>query len=149
MFFGQSYIQTVMPYIGSAGSANCSGPNQSARVRLGAMTDQVPPEVPIAKDHSLETLCHLLGLALLIPIPFANVLAPLVLWLLKRETHPGVDLHGKEAVNFQISMAIYTLLAGASILVGIGFLLLPVVILTNLVMIVIASIKASRGELYR
>jgi uncharacterized Tic20 family protein len=112
------------------------------------MTDQ-PGEQPVVRDTSLETLCHVLGLAFLTPIPFGNLLAPLALWLWKRDTNPGVDLHGKEAVNFQISMSIYMLLAGLSMFVVIGFFLLPVVILTNLILIVLASVKASRGELYR
>ena len=106
-------------------------------------------EFPIATDHTLETLCHLLGLVVLTPIPFGNVLAPLILWFLKRETNPGVDLHGKEAVNFQISMSIYTVLAALSIFIGIGIVLLPAVIITNLVMIIVAAVKASKGELYR
>jgi len=99
------------------------------------MTDQQP----VVRDTSLETLCHLLGLAFLTPIPFGNLLAPLVLWLWKRDTNPGVDLHGKEVVNFQISMSIYMLLAGLSMFIVIGFFLLPAVILTNLVLIIIAS----------
>jgi len=52
-------------------------------------------------------------------------------------------------VNFQISMSIYMLLAGLSMFILIGFFLLPAVILTDLVLIVIASVKASRGEFYR
>ena len=110
------------------------------------MTDQQR----IARDTSLETLCHLLGLCLLAPlIPLGNIWGPLVLWLWKRDTNPDVDLHGKEAVNFQISMSIYMLLAGLSMFVVIGFVLLPAVIVTDLVLVVIASVKASRGELYR
>jgi uncharacterized Tic20 family protein len=109
------------------------------------MTDQQPA----TRDTSLETLCHLLGLAFLTPIPFGNLLAPLALWLWKRDANPGVDLHGKEAVNFQISMSIYMLLAGLSMFIVVGFFLLPVVILTNVIFIVVASVKASRGELYR
>src|SRR4051812_14957513 len=100
---------------------------------------------PVATDHTLETLCHLLGLVLLTAIPFGNVIAPLVLWLWKRDKNPGVDLHGKEAVNFQLSMSIYTLLAGLSMFFLVGFVLLPAIIVTNLVLIVIASVKASRG----
>jgi uncharacterized protein len=106
-------------------------------------------EVPVVRDHTLETLCHLLGLAGLTAIPFANVIAPLILWLVKKDANPAVDLHGKEAVNFQISMSIYTVLAGLLCLVVVGFVLLPAVIITNLVLIVIASVKASRGEFYR
>ena len=107
------------------------------------------PAYPVTQDHSMETLCHLLGLALLTPIPFANILGPLILWLWKKDTCPGVDQHGKEAINFQISMSIYTILAGFSIFIVVGLVLLPSVIITNLVLIVIASMKASRGEFYR
>jgi len=111
--------------------------------------NEVVQTQPIVQDHSLETLCHLLGLAGLTAIPFANVLAPLVLWIWKRESNPGVDAHGKEAVNFQISMTIYTILAGLSMLVLVGFVLMPAVLVTNLVLMIIAAVKASRGEFYR
>jgi uncharacterized Tic20 family protein len=60
-----------------------------------------------------------------------------------------VDAHGKESLNFQISMTIWTILAGLSMLAVIGFLLLPVAVVTNVVLVIIASIKASNGELYR
>lgn len=103
----------------------------------------------VTRDYTLETLCHLLGLAGLTGIPFANVLAPLALWLWKRESNPSVDAHGKESINFQISMSIYILVAGLSMMLLIGFVLLPVVLIADLVLIVIASLKANQGELYR
>jgi uncharacterized protein len=59
-------------------------------------------------------LCHLasiIGILLTfggLPIPFANVLGPLVAWLFKRKEHPFIDAHGKESLNFQISMTIYS-----------------------------------------
>ena len=112
------------------------------------MTDQ-SQGYPMVRDHSMETLCHLLGLAGLTAIPFANVLAPLILWLWKRDTVPGVDAHGKEAINFQLSMSIYTILAAFSIFIVIGVVLLPAVLITNLVLIIKASVKASRGEFYQ
>ncbi|HTG44012.1 MAG TPA: DUF4870 domain-containing protein [Verrucomicrobiae bacterium] len=107
------------------------------------------PSYPVARDHSLETLCHLLALAGLTGIPFANVFGPLIVWLWKREGNPSVDVHGKEAVNFQLSMSLYTILAGLSIFLLVGFVLLPAVLITNLVLIITASVRASRGEFYR
>lgn len=104
---------------------------------------------PVTQDHTLETLCHLLGLAGLTGIPFANVIAPLILWLWKKDLNPAVDTHGKEAVNFQISMSIYTIVAALTMFVAIGFVLLPAVVITNLILMVIAAIRASRGEFYR
>ena len=104
---------------------------------------------PVQQDRTYEVLCHLLGLAGLTAIPFANVIAPLCLWLWKREGNPSVDAHGKEAVNFQISMAIYAIIAGFSILLVIGFILLPAVILTQIILTIVAALQASKGNFYR
>jgi uncharacterized protein len=128
-------------------SLNCS--RRPANKCYSFRMNQPPTDVPVTQDRTLETLCHLLGLAGLTGIPFANVLAPLVLWLAKRDAYPSVDAHGKEAVNFQISMSIYTILAGLSMFIMIGFVLLPAVLLTNLVLMILASVRASRGEFYR
>jgi uncharacterized Tic20 family protein len=46
-------------------------------------------------------------------------------------------------------MTIYTLLAGLSLFVLIGFVLLPVALIVNLALVIVASIKASNGEFYR
>ena len=100
-------------------------------------------------DTTLPVLCHLLGLAWITVIPFANIIAPLVLWLWKRDTHPNVDLHGKESVNFQISMAIYGLIAGLLMYVLVGFILLPVVLLTQVILTIIGTLQASKGNFYR
>ncbi len=62
---------------------------------------------------------------------------------------PSVNEHGKESINFQISMTIYTIVAGLSILIAIGILLLPAIIVLNLVLVIIAGVKAANGEFYR
>jgi hypothetical protein len=93
--------------------------------------------------------CHasaLLGVFIHFP---GHVLAPLIVWLLKRGDSPEIDAHGKEALNFQISMLIYNVIAGVFCLVLIGFLLLPLLWVLNAVFVIIAAIKASDGELYR
>jgi uncharacterized Tic20 family protein len=107
------------------------------------------PVLPVSRDYSLETLCHLLGLAGLTGIPFANVIAPLILWLVKKDSNPGVDAHGREAVNFQISMSIYTIIAALSMFILVGFILLPTVLIANLVLMIMAAVRANRGEFYR
>jgi hypothetical protein len=106
---------------------------------------------PIPKDkndNTLGILCHLLALAGFV-IPFGNILGPLVLWLVKRADSPYLDATGKEAVNFNISWAIYAVVAALSIFALIGFLLLPLVCLVWLVLVVMAAIKASEGKAYR
>jgi uncharacterized Tic20 family protein len=94
-------------------------------------------------------LCHLLALCGLLGVPFGNVLGPLVMWLVKREEIPFVDECGKEAVNFQISMTIYTIVAGLLLFAAIGFILLPAILIMNLVFTIIASIQAGEGRNYQ
>jgi len=102
-----------------------------------------------SQDRSLPVLCHVLALAGFTGIPFANVLAPLLFWLWKREGNPAVDEHGKESLNFQISMTIYTIVAAATLFIFVGIILLPLVLVANLVLIILAAIEASKGAFFR
>lgn len=111
-------------------------------------TEPAEATPPADNSNTMGMLCHLLALCGLIGVPFGNVLGPLVMWLIKREEIPFVDECGKEAVNFQISMTIYTIIAGLSALLVIGFVLLPAVLIVNLVLTIIASIRASEGTNY-
>lgn len=89
-------------------------------------------------NKNLAMACHLLGLL--------GFLGPLVIWLIKKDESATVNQHGKEALNFQISILIYSVGAWVSAFILIGFLLMPAVAIFNLVMIIIAAIKASNGE---
>ncbi len=92
---------------------------------------------------------HLAAFAGVVVPYVGNVVGPLVMWLIKKDQMPFVDDQGKEAVNFQISMVIYGVAALALCLVLIGFFLLPVVAIIDIVFVIIATIKASEGEAYR
>lgn len=91
---------------------------------------------------------HLSALAGLV-IPFGNILAPLVIWLVKREMDPFVDSQGKEALNFNISVAIYAIGAGILTVILIGFLLLAAVLVFWLVMVILASVRVNAGEPFK
>ena len=93
------------------------------------------------------TFCHLAALAGLI-FPFGNIVGPLVVWLVKREEMPFVDSNGKGALNFQISMSIYNVLSILLCFVFIGIPILVGLILLNLICIVLASVKANKGETF-
>lgn len=94
-------------------------------------------------------LCHLSALVVLLGIPFGNILGPLVVWLVKRNDHMFIDEQGKESLNFQISMTIYFALAGVLALILIGIVIMVGLIIANVILVVLASIKASNGESYR
>jgi len=93
--------------------------------------------------------CHLAALAGFILVGIGVIIGPLVVWLMKKEEFPFVDEQGKEALNFQISMFIYGIVAGLLCFVCIGFVLAPLVGITDLVFLIIAAIKANNGEHYR
>lgn len=130
--------------------------------------------------------CHLSSLAWLplillgfigipLPIPFINILGPLIFWLTKKEQHPFIDAHGKESLNFQISFTIYGVIAfilfafviavtcgiglsntsSSQLLSQIGIVLAVVggvcsliVGILQLVLIIFAAIKSKKGEFY-
>ena len=112
------------------------------------------------KDSRLwATLCHLSALAGFVTLggswffaPLVGLgffLGPLVVWLLKRHDVPFVDEQGKEAVNFQLTMFITFVIAAVLLIALIGFVLLPALAILDVVLLIIAAVKANDGEHYR
>jgi uncharacterized Tic20 family protein len=111
-------------------------------------------------DRAWPVLCHLSALLLFLGIPFGNIIGPLIAWLIKRGDSAEVDYHGREALNFNISWTLYMIVAGlmtvALMFILIGFLMLPLLIgaaiivpIVQLILIIVASVKAGNGEYYR
>jgi uncharacterized Tic20 family protein len=93
--------------------------------------------------------CHMIALVGLLGNGIGFVVGPMVLWLIKREDHPFIDEQGKEAVNFQITMVIAVCISALLIFVAIGIVLLPIVGIVDVVLTIIAGLKAANGEHYR
>ena len=79
------------------------------------------------------------------------MLGPLIVWLLKRAESPSVDAHGKESLNFHITIMIYAFWLGllGFVSCGITWLLLIALAVFQIVCTILAAIKASNGEFYR
>ena len=92
--------------------------------------------------------CHLSAL-LGIWIPFGNLIGPLILWQMKREKDPFIDAQGKEALNFQITVAIASLICFLLMVLIVGFFLIGIVAIGALVLTIIAGVKANEGYPYR
>ena len=107
-------------------------------------TPQAAPQY--SKDEQQwAMICHLSALAGFV-IPFGNVIGPLVVWLIKKDTMPLVDQHGKEALNFQITVTIAAVISMLLIFVLIGFVLLFIVGIGALILTIMAAVKVSNGE---
>ena len=106
-------------------------------------------EGPSKDARMWAMICHLCGLALFSSIPFANIIAPLVIWLLKREEFAFVEQQGKEAINFQISVLIYLVCCIPLVFILVGIPLMFLVSIGALVFSIIAAVKANEGVSYR
>ncbi|GAP66521.1 orotate phosphoribosyltransferase [Mizugakiibacter sediminis] len=113
-----------------------------------ATTPPAASAMPSAEERQWAMFAHLSALIGFI-IPFGSIIAPLIIWQMKKETMPFVDEQGKEALNFQITVAIAVLACFALMLILIGFLLLWLVGIAALILVVIAAIRANNGEHYR
>lgn len=103
---------------------------------------------PSKEARNWATLCHLSG-GLGVYLGVGHILGPLLIWLFLKNDYPFVDDQGKEALNFQISMTLYLILGFISMIACVGFVLVPVLLVTDLILMVIAAIKTSNGERYR
>jgi len=127
-------------------------------------------------DNNNAFLIHISAFAGYV-FPFGSVLLPLILWNVKKDKSPELDAHGKEAVNFNLSFYLYTFILGITLVpftfatffrgfrhfgdfnhfdfnfpnffgfVGFGSLL-SVLLLAKFILIIVAAIKASRGEIF-
>ncbi len=109
--------------------------------------EQSPPP-PTPEEKNWAMLCHLAAFSGFV-IPFGNVFVPLVFWLLKKDSSRFIDAHGKEVVNFQITLTGTLALCTVLYLLLIGFMFHIIFMLVGVVVTVLAAIKAQNGENYR
>lgn len=129
----------------------------------------------LKKEKFWAMACHLstfvgfLGI-----VPFGNFLMPLVIWLIFRDESTRVDDQGRESLNFQFSIFVYTVIFVMAVLgigvaffgvslanpidlppqVSLGLLFAPLALLVlsmlgSCVLVVIAAVQAQRGRLFR
>ncbi|MDP2245262.1 DUF4870 domain-containing protein [Pseudomonas sp.] len=109
---------------------------------------QIPVPTPSKEARQWAMFCHFAAFLGLV-FPFGNLLGPLIVWQIKKDLDPFVDQQGKEALNFQISVALAAVLCFFLMVVVIGFPLLILLGIGALVLTVIAGIKANEGQAYR
>lgn len=117
-----------------------SGGDQPQQPQQG---QQEQPGEPVSKDaRTWAMLCHLLAI-------FTGFIAPLIIWLIKKDEDAFVNSHGKEALNFQITVAIAMVVSWLLLFVVVGCFLMPAVWVVNIVFCILATIKANSGQAYR
>lgn len=107
--------------------------------------EQQPQPAPTSSENEellWAMFCHLSTI-------FAGFIGPLVIWLIKKDESYYIDYHGKEALNFQISVFIYGVICVVLMFVLVGVVLLFALGIFALVVTIMASVKAYNGEYYQ
>ena len=105
-------------------------------------------DVPTQDERTWGMLAHLTAFSGFL-IPFGNIIAPLIVWLVKRDQSQFVADQGKESLNFNITVLLAGVVCWALVYVLIGILLGVALFFYWLAMIIVAGIKASEGIRYR
>ena len=115
------------------------------------MSEEQPQQIesqPTKDERTWAMLSHFSALSMFI-FPFGNILAPLIIWLIKKDEMPFVEDQAKEVLNFQISMTIYLIGSIILIIVLIGIPILIGLVIFNIIITIIAAISANDGKSYR
>jgi uncharacterized Tic20 family protein len=92
---------------------------------------------------------HLSALAAFVLPAFGDIIGPLVVRLVKKDSMPFAADQAKEALNFNITVTILALVCGALVFLLIGIPLLVVLGISWLVLTIVGAIKANTGIAYR
>ena len=115
------------------------------------MSEEQPQKIesqPTKDERTWGMLCHISTFCGMI-IPLGNILAPFIIWLIKKEELPFVADQGKEVLNFQISMLIYLIVSGLLCIILIGIPIFIGLIIFDFIITIIAAINANDGKYYR
>jgi len=133
---------------------------------MDIIDEQTGMKTPTVQEKNSALFAHLASFGSLI-FPFGNIIGPMIVWLIKKDQSAFVDEHGKESLNFQITYTIILLILvglGAGFAISSGFrgfeggialsiifflILIIFYALMALVFVIIAAVKASKGEMFR
>lgn len=98
-----------------------------------------PVYTPTSDEKTMAILAHVLTIV-------SSFIAPLIIYLVKKDESKFVAEHAKEALNFQITLAIVYCVLFISV-IGIFLIWIPGIV--SLIFVILAAVKANEGKLYR
>lgn len=97
------------------------------------------------EENTYLTLMHLSQFGGFI-VPGLGFIIPIVMWLVNADKSEAVNMHGKNIANFMLSMIIYAVVSAILCLLLVGFVMLAALVVIEIVFIILAAVKANRGE---
>ncbi len=104
--------------------------------------EEEPVYLPTSDEKTVAILSHLLTLV-------GGFIAPLIIFLVKKDESKFVSDHAKESLNFQITLLIGYFIGIVTMILIIGILILISLGIIHLILVIVATIRASEGKLYR
>jgi uncharacterized Tic20 family protein len=95
--------------------------------------------VPTGNEKTMAVLSHILTIV-------APILAPLIIYLIKKDESNYIAYHAKESLNFQITIAIIAIGLALTI---VGVIVIWIIPIVAFICVIIASIKAGEGIFYK
>lgn len=99
-------------------------------------------------ERNWAMLCHLSAFAGFF-FPFGGIIGPLICWLSKKDESLWINNNGRASLNFQLSMLLYIVLAIPLVFIVIGIPIIVFLGILKIICVIIASIKAAKGERYK
>lgn len=97
-------------------------------------------------DNQLLVLTHLSQLLTFVT-GFGGLIVPLVIWATQKDRIVDLDEHGKQIINFQLSIILLAIISiPAILLLGLGILMLIVIGIASFVLPIVNAVRASKGE---
>ncbi len=105
-------------------------------------TEEQPLYTPTSDEKTMAILSHILTL-------IGGFIAPLIIYLVKKDESKFIEDHAKESLNFQITIFLSFIVCFILIFVLIGIFLIWILSIVALVLVIVATIRASEGKIYR
>ncbi len=114
-------------------------------------SEELAEAAPGSDDRETRQWAIFLHLSLLagFVLPLAGLVAPIVIWQIKKADMPEIDTHGKIVLNWMISALIYALIFFVLSFVLIGIPLLIALAVISIIFPIIGGIKANNGEVWK
>lgn len=103
---------------------------------------------PTREERQWAMLCHMSAMLMYATV-IGGFIAPLIIWLLKRDEMPFVADQGRETLNFQITTLLELVLGALLCLILIGFVIIGAVLVFHFTVTIIATVRSSEGVRYR
>ena len=115
---------------------------------MSGLDNEISGSMPSRDARLWAMWCHLGALVGYVLIPFGSIIVPAIIWLTKRGSDPFIDAHGRESLNFQVTLILYIVVAVILCVVLVGFVLVPILYIGGIILTIHAAIHANDGRPY-